>query len=78
MDIKAELKWMYQELENVNDPTFIEAIKNMLKYRKKVALERISIEQYNLELDNSIEQIKKGEVYTHKEIGERIKVWAKK
>tara|TARA_R110000822_G_scaffold40121_1_gene109468 strand:+ start:455 stop:652 length:198 start_codon:yes stop_codon:yes gene_type:complete len=62
-------------LDNVKDPTFIEAIKNMLKYNKKVFSERISIEQYNKELDVSIEQIERGEFYTHKEVGERIKQW---
>ncbi|WP_339700042.1 hypothetical protein [uncultured Marixanthomonas sp.] len=62
-------------MDNVKDPTFIEAIKNMLKYNKKVFSERISIEQYNKELDVSIEQIERGEFYTHKEVGERIKQW---
>ena len=47
----------------------------MLKYNKKVSSERISIEQYNKELDVSIEQIERGEFYTHKEVGERIKQW---
>ena len=41
MDLKAELKWIHQELDNVKDPTLIEVFKNMLKYRKKVSSERI-------------------------------------
>ncbi|MDC6353988.1 MULTISPECIES: hypothetical protein [unclassified Robiginitalea] len=40
--------------------------------------DRISIEQYNKELDESIAQIERGEFYTHEEVGERIKKWAKK
>ncbi|MGB7393954.1 MAG: hypothetical protein WA913_06140 [Pricia sp.] len=40
--------------------------------------DRISIEQYNRELDESIAQIERGEFYTHEEMGERIKKWAKK
>lgn len=75
MGLQADLKWIHRELDNVKDPTFIEAIKNMLKYNKKVFSERISIEQYNKELDVSIEQIERGEFYTHKEVGERIKQW---
>lgn len=78
MDLRADLKWIHQELDNVKDPTFIEAIKNMLQYRKKVALERIGIEQYNKEMDKSIAQIESEETYTHQEVGERIKQWAKK
>ena len=61
----------------MKDPTFIEAIKNMLKYRKKVSLERISIEQYNEELDNSIQQIEEGKTFTSQEMAARIKQWGK-
>lgn len=77
MDLNAELKWIHQELDKVKDPTFIEAIKNMLKYRKKVSTERISIEQYNKEIDASIAEIESGKTYSHKEMEERIKQWAK-
>ncbi|HLT51226.1 MAG TPA: hypothetical protein VKZ93_04680 [Arenibacter sp.] len=77
MDLEADLKWIHQELDNVKDPAFIEAIKNMLKYRQKISSERISIEQYNKEIDRSIAQIEKGEYYTHQEMGERIEQWGK-
>ena len=77
MDLQADLKWIHQELKNVKDPTFIEAIKNMLKYRKKVSTDRISIEQYNEEINTSIAQIESGQTYTHQEMGERIKQWTK-
>ena len=40
--------------------------------------ERISLEQYNKELDESIAQIEKGELYSHEEMGEHIKKWAEK
>lgn len=40
--------------------------------------DRISKEQYNKELDESIAQIERGETYTHEEMGERIRKWAKK
>ncbi len=77
MDLQADLKWIHQELDTIKDPLFIEAIKNMLMYRKKMSLERISIAQYNKEIDESIAQIERGEVYTHQEVGERIKQWTK-
>lgn len=77
MDLQADLKWIHRELDKVKDPTFIEAIKNMLKYNKKVSSERISIEQYNKEIDASIAQIENGQTYTHQQVGERIKKWAK-
>ncbi len=79
MDIKADLKWIQKELKElkeVKDPTFIEAIKNMLQYRKKVySEERISIEQYNKELDESIAQVERGEFYTQEEVEKMAKEW---
>lgn len=75
MDLRADIKWIQDELKNVKDPIFIEAIKNMLKYRKKVSSERISLEQYNEEIEGSIAQIESGKTYTHQEMGERIKQW---
>lgn len=36
---------------------------------------RISIEQYNKELDDALEQIKKGEVYSHEEVVKMSKTW---
>jgi len=77
MALQAELKWIHRELDKVKDPTFIEAIKNMLKYNKKVSSEGISIEQYNKEIDASISQIESGQTYTHQQMGERIKQWGK-
>lgn len=77
MNIEADIKWIQQELDKVKDPAFIEAIKNMLKYRNKVSTERISIEQFNKEIDASIAQIEKGKTYSHQEMEDRIKQWAK-
>ena len=37
--------------------------------------ERISIEQYNKELDEAIEQIKNGEVFSHDEVVKMSKTW---
>ena len=39
---------------------------------------RISLGQYNKEIDESIAQIEKGEIYTHQEVGERISKWSKR
>lgn len=77
MDLQTELKWIHKELDKVKDPAFIEAIKNMLIYNKKVSSERISIEQYNKEIDDSIAQIKTNKTFTHQQVGERIKQWGK-
>jgi hypothetical protein len=78
MDLQAEIKWIHQELDTVKDPVFIEAIKNMLKYRKKVSSERISIEQYNKELETSEKEIELGDFYTHDQVRERASQWGRK
>ncbi len=77
MDIKADIKWIQKELKEVKDPTLIEVFKNLLQYRKNVSSERISIEQYNKEIDASIAQIESGKTYTHQQMGERIEQWGK-
>lgn len=79
MDIKADIKWIQKELKEVKDPTFIEAIKNMLQYRKKVSSgERISVEQYNKELDDAIADIEAGNFHTHEEVKAMIAQWGKR
>lgn len=77
MGLQAEIKWIHQELDNVKDTDLVEAIKNIIQYRKKVNAERISIKQYNKEIEASIAQVKEGKTYTHQEVGQRIKKWAK-
>ena len=79
MDLQADIKWILKELKDVKDPTFIEAIKNMLRYRKKVSTtERISIEQYNKELDESIADIEAGRVHSHEEVKAMMQQWGRK
>ena len=76
MDVQANLKWIQQELESVEDPAFLMVIKNMLEYRKKmVQSQRISVEQYNKEIDEAIEDVKAGRVHTHEQVKETIKQW---
>ena len=37
--------------------------------------ERISISQYNKEIDASMDEVKRGEVYSHEEVVEMSKKW---
>ncbi len=75
MDIQAEIKWIQKELDNVKDETLLEAIKNILKYRKKVSSERISIEQYNKEVNEAIARVENGEYYTQEEAEKIMDKW---
>lgn len=78
MDLQADLKWIHNELDKVKDPTFIEAIKNMLKYNNKVTSERINIEEYNKELEASEKEIEQGDFYSQEEVRERVSHWGRK
>jgi hypothetical protein len=75
MNLTDEKKWIQKELESVTDPAFLAIIKNMLEYRKQISKsERISIEQYNKEIDEAVADIEKGNFYTQeqtKKIAER-------
>lgn len=79
MDYQAEIKWIETALLESKDPTFIKAVKNMIQSMRKVkqsmSTERISIEQYNRELDESIAQIERGEFYTQEEVEKMAKEW---
>lgn len=76
MDIQADIKWISKELKTVKDETLIEAFKNMLKYRtKKIQSERISIEQYNKEIDEANTRIDNGEFYTQEEAEKIMDKW---
>ncbi len=76
MDIQADIKWIYKELQTVKDPTLIEAFKNMLKYRINVSkTQRISIEQYNKEIDEAVADIEAGEYYTQEEARKIASKW---
>lgn len=81
MDVQAEINWIKKELTHVKDVKLIEAFKNLLQYRKRVSEnleERISIEQYNKELEASEKEIESGNFYTHEEVLNRIGQWGRK
>lgn len=76
MDIQADIKWIQEELTKVEDATLLQAIKNILKYRaKENHSKRISIEEYNEEIEEAILQIKNGEFYTQEEIEKMAEEW---
>ena len=76
MDIQGDLRWIQQELQNVEDPDIIAMIKNILAYRKKIIQEqRISIEQYNTELDQADVRIESGAFHTQEEIEKIAGQW---
>jgi hypothetical protein len=67
MDINAERSLIIRELQQVNDISFLRAIKQMIHYALKNE-GHISIEQYNKELDEAESRVARGEFYTLDEV----------
>jgi len=60
MDIKAERSLLIKEIKQVEDISLLQAIKAVLHYGLKNE-GRISVEQYNRELDEAEARVRRGE-----------------
>jgi len=74
MDINTERSLLIKELQQVQDISLLKAIKAMLHYGLKNE-GRISIEQYNRELDEAEAEIERGEFTTQEELKKQMKAW---
>ena len=77
MDIRLEVDWIKKELDNISDPSLIEAIKEMLLGRSTMVSESRAeyIKSYNEDLDKSEKEIESGEFFNEDEVLELIKKW---
>ncbi len=64
----------FTQLNEAEKKSVIQMLKTFLKGRKENP-GRISIDQYNKEIDEAMEEVKKGEVYTHEEVVKMSKSW---
>ena len=76
MDIQAEINWIHQEIDKVKDPSFVEKLKHLLQSINNTAAD--SDASYNLDIENALENIKKGNFYTEDEAKEIAKKWGRK
>jgi hypothetical protein len=76
MDIQAELNWIHQEIDKVNDPTFLEKLKTLLKQRQKTSIE--SVEEYNNDIENALNNIAIGNFVAEEEARSISKKWNQK
>ena len=74
MDINSERSLLIKELQLVEDISLLKAIKAMLHYGLKNE-GRISIDQYNRELDEAEAEMDRGEFVTHDELKRQAKGW---
>ena len=66
-------------INNKADSRFLRLVNALAKsYQEEEFTERISIEQYNKELDASEKEIELGNFYTHSEVRKRANQWGTK
>ncbi|MFV7234272.1 MULTISPECIES: hypothetical protein [Flavobacterium] len=76
MDIQAEINWIHQEIDKVKDPSFVEKLKHLLQSLNST-VDETSID-YNNDIDNALESIKKGNFYSDEEARSISKKWGRK
>ncbi|WP_343588812.1 hypothetical protein [Flavobacterium sp.] len=76
MDIQTEINWIHQEIDKVKDPSFVEKLKHLLQSINNTAIN--SDEAYNLDIENALDDIKRGDFYTEDEAKEIAKKWGRK
>lgn len=74
MDIKTERSLLIKELQQVEDMSLLRTIKAVLHYGLKNE-GRISIEQYNRELEDAEARIEQGKFFTQEEVEKMAKGW---
>jgi hypothetical protein len=72
--LERELLQYILQLDEAEKKSVLQMLKTFLKGREK-KLPRISIEQYNKEIDEAIARVEGGEYYTHEEVERMAKDW---
>ena len=75
MDIQAERYLLIERLKLVKDASLLQAVKSILDYGLKNEEGRISIEQYNRELEEVREEIKNGQSISHEDLEREAESW---
>ena len=70
LTIRQKLHQFIDEIEEKKAEAIYTIFENEIEFGKN-----ISIEQYNKEIDEAMNEIKKGEVYSHEDVVEMSKKW---
>lgn len=74
MDVKTEKAHLLKDLKHVDDISLLRAMRYMVRYALKNE-GRISIEQYNRELEEAEKEVGKGRFITHDKLKAKMKEW---
>jgi hypothetical protein len=72
--LERELLQYIFQLDEAEKKSVLQMLKTFLKGREK-SLPRISIEQYNKEIDEAIARVEAGEYYSQEEVERMAKEW---
>jgi hypothetical protein len=72
--LEKEMTRYFRQLNETEKLSVVQMLKSFLSERS-AKNNRISIEQYNKEIDEAMEEVKKREVYTHEEVAKMSKGW---
>lgn len=76
MNTQSEIKWINQELLKSSDPSVIQQIKDFLvSLKSDEANSSISLEKYNEELEEGVQEIKNGDFISEEDLGKEIATW---
>ena len=75
MDIQAEKNIIVERLKLLNDTTLIQMIRKLLDYGISNQEGRITIEQYNQELEEAETEIDAGKGLGHEELKKEMGKW---
>jgi hypothetical protein len=72
--LERELFQYILQLDEAQKKSVLEMLKAFVKGREKKSA-RISIEEYNKEIDEAISRVEAGEYYTHEDVERMSKDW---
>ncbi len=75
MDLQAEKQALIKRLEQIDDESLLKAIRHIMDYGQGKSEGRISIDQYNEELEEAEREIDRGEYYTQEDVENKSKKW---
>lgn len=75
MSLDKQIEQYLPQLDNEEKQSILSVIKSFLKHKDVPSSQRVTIEQYNKEIDEAVERVEAGEFYTHDEVEEMSKKW---
>jgi len=72
--LERELFQYIHQLDDAEKKSVLQMLKTFVRGREK-EVSRISIDQYNKEIDEAIARVEAGEFYTHEEVERMSKDW---